>query len=384
LALAKDLSLSQKQLIQIAKESFQNLATICLEYPKLDSEKKLSSNIYCENPEIADALHKQGQGIIFFCGHQANWEILFLEGTTRMKGIAIGKPIQNKKLYHWILSIREKYGGKIITPRNAVAQGLKALRTGHFLGIVGDQAMPSSGYSFPFLGRKAWTSTAPALLAHKTNSPIIFASTKRTSQGYRIHYGDPIWPDTSQPVEKEVIRIMDQLLSALEESIKKAPGEWLWQHNRWKQQTPKTIYKKFRHDSLCIILPQDESEFYSLYETLPTLKEIYAADFLCLLLPSSFRHLPLIEANQVIYYSNLKEAFLPDFRFKLIFNFTNHASISRHFKKLSAIEILDLPTLKKLAKPHLPISLEHNLPEIFKRALCRPGSLWIKEAEHAR
>lgn len=383
LALAKDLSLTREQIIQTAKESFQNLITICLEYPKLDAEKKLSNAIRCENPEVADQLHKQGQGIIFFCGHQSNWEILFLEGTTRMKGMAIGKPIRNKKLYQWILSIREKYGGKIIAPRNAVAQGLRALREGYFLGIVGDQAMPSSGYPFPFLGRRAWTSTAPALLSHKTNSPIIFASTKRTPEGYLIHYSDPIWPKPSMPVEKEVVRIMDLLLGLLEKSTKEAPGEWLWQHNRWKQQTPKNIYKPFRYDSICIILPEKKEAFYPLYYALSSLKEIYSVEFLCLVIPSCFKELPLIEVNQVIYYSEIKEALLDDLRFKLVFNFTGYKPINRHFQHLSAMKILDLPALKKLAKPHLPIELQKDLAQTFKRALCRPGSLWEKETKYA-
>lgn len=379
LALASDLHLSQKELIRIAKESFCNLATLCLEYPKLDAEKRLSSTVHCENPEIAEALHKTGKGIIFFCGHQANWEILFLEGTTRMKGMAIGKPIQNKKLYHWILSIRQKYGGKIIAPRNAVAQGLRALREGYFLGLVGDQGMPSSGYSFPFLGRTAWSSTAPALLAHKTNSPILFASTKRTHLGYQIHYSDPIWPDLSQPIEKEVIRIMDKLLTLLQESIKKAPGEWLWQHNRWKQQTPKNVYKPFRHDAICVILPENKEAFYPLFDALPTLKEIYPIEFFCLLIPAAFQHLDVTGVDEVISYSHPKERLIHDLRCKLIFNFTDDQKLSRHFKKLSAIEVLDLAALKKLAQPHLSEKESAHLPEIFKRALCRPGSLWQQE-----
>ena len=186
LALANDLSLSQKELIYYAKKSFQNLAINCLEYPKLAREKDFSHVIECENPEIAGELYKQGQGIIFFCGHQSNWEVLFLDGTTRMDGIAIGKSIKNKKLYNWIVSIREKNGGKIIAPRNAVREGLRALRKGAFIGIVGDQGMPDSGYSFPFLGRRAWSSTAPALLSYKTNCPIIFAATRRVRGGYEF------------------------------------------------------------------------------------------------------------------------------------------------------------------------------------------------------
>src|SRR5579872_6362575 len=71
LALANDLSLSPKELVRVAKKSFQNLAINCLEYPRLWKETDFSRTLQCENPEQANALYKQGKGIIFFCGHQS-------------------------------------------------------------------------------------------------------------------------------------------------------------------------------------------------------------------------------------------------------------------------------------------------------------------------
>lgn len=372
LALANDLALDPKQLIRYAKKSFQNLAINCLEYPKFAREKDFSRVIRCENPEAANELYKKGQGIIFFCGHQSNWEALFLDGTTRMKGIAIGKPIKNKRLYQWILSIREKNGGQIIAPRNAVREGFRALRKGAFMGIVGDQGMPDSGYSFPFLGRRAWTSTAPALLAYKTNSPIILAATRRVPGGYRIRYSDPIWPDLAQPAETDVIRMMNQTLTLLQESIKFSPGEWLWQHNRWKQQNTHNLYKRFRQDCICIILPQKGLD--DLLPHLPTLKQIYSLAFLFLLVPETHRNIPLIEADEVLYYTHPSQTLLNDLRFKLVFNFTNYKPIHAHYERLSAFEVLDLGQLKQLASEHL--RPHHTLSDIFLRALCRPNSIW--------
>jgi len=378
LALANDLDLTPSQLIRIAKRSFQNLAINCLEYPKFAREKDFSRVIQCENPEVADEIYKQNKGIIFFCGHQSNWEVLFLDGTTRMKGIAIGKSIKNKRLYHWILSIREKNGGKIVAPRNAVKEGLRALKNGSFIGIVGDQGMPDSGYSFPFLGRRAWTSTAPALLAYKTNCPIVFASTHRVQGRYKIRYFDPIWPDHSQPVEKDVVRMMDKALTLLQESIKHSPGEWLWQHNRWKQQTTHNLYKRFRHDCICVIMP-DEG-FLDLNQHLKTLKEIYPLVFLILFIPNRFRHVPLIDADETIYYKTLDQTLINDLRFKLVFNFTDYKPIHAHYERLSAFEVVHIAKLKELAAEHL--QPQHDFSDILKRALCRPGSIWQKE-EHA-
>ena len=376
LSLAKDLALTRPQLLAVAKQSFQNLAINCLEYPKLAAEKNFHKVFECENPETAEAIYAQGKGAIFFCGHLSNWEVLFLDATLRMNGIAIGKPIKNRHLYDWILSIREKNGGRIVAPQNAIKEGLRALKKGQFIGIVGDQGMPSSGYCTPFLGRKAWTSTSPALLAYRTQCPVLFAGIHRTATGYKIRYSDPIWPNSDAPMDEEVNRIMGTLLSTLQDYIKERPGEWLWQHNRWKQQTPRNIYKRYRHDSLAVILPQDPDQFNALLPHLPTLKLIYPLDHLVLLVPETYRDIPLIENDETIYYANLSETLRDDLRFKLVFNFTDYAPIRRHYEKLAAFEVLDLLRLRALAAPYLPT----NLSETLKRALCRPGSIWSPHA----
>lgn len=375
LSLATDLALTPKQLFQYAKQSFQNLAINCLEYPKFARKKNLSQILHCENPERANELYAKGQGIIFFCAHQSNWEALFLDGTSRMNGIAIGKPIKNKRLYQWIVSIREKYGGRIIHPRSAVKESIRALRNGSFVGIVGDQGMPASSYSFPFLGRRAWTSTVPALLAYKTHSPIIFASNRRIHNRYKIHYSDPIWPDLTQPLELDIERMMNAVLSLLQESIKESPGEWFWQHNRWKQQTMENLYRRFRQDCICIILP--EQNFESLVPHLHTLKQIYHADFISLFVPQAKKGLELIEADEIVYYNRIEETLQTDYRFKLVFNFTDYQPIHPHYEKLSALEVLNISDIYRLASEHH--RPHHNLSDTLKRALCRPGSIWKKE-----
>ncbi|MFI5334441.1 MAG: lysophospholipid acyltransferase family protein [Chlamydiales bacterium] len=202
LALAETLTLSEKEIVRLAKSSFCNLMITCLEYAKLAREKEIARVARCINPEVATPHMQEGKGVIFFCGHQANWEILFLEGTSRMPGVAIGRPIKNKLLYSWVQAMRQKFGGKIIIPKNAFREGLRALKQGSFLGIVGDQGMPDSGFSSPFFGRRAWTSPLPAILSYRTGRPIFVATTRRERGKYLITYSEPIWPDENQPMEK--------------------------------------------------------------------------------------------------------------------------------------------------------------------------------------
>ncbi|MCP5506213.1 MAG: hypothetical protein H7A38_04955 [Chlamydiales bacterium] len=355
-----------------AKASFQNLAITLLEYPKFARIKTIDGVLSCENPEKAKQLIDQGSGVIFFCGHQANWELLFLEGTSRMPGVAIGRPIKNKTLYSWIVSIREKFGGKIITPKQTIKEGLRALKQGKFLGIVGDQALPESDYAFDFFGRRAWTTPAPAILSYRTGCPILVATIKRSRGKYVIHYSDPIWPNPDAPLQEEIHRMMKESLLILEEDIRKRPGQWLWQHNRWKQETPDNVYYRYRWDTILIILPQTFDP-----SALHTFREIYPKAFITLLAPLG-THIPLQDV-EIKYYENEEELFFTDYRFKLVFNFTENKKLKKHFLKQSAFKVLTLDDLKN------GVAIEHLLPGdgfsmLLKKALTRPNTIWRKDA----
>jgi len=375
LSLATELKLSNKQIKKYAKESFQNLATVVLEYPRFHREKDFESVISCDNPDKAYTLHKNSQGIIFFCGHQANWEVLFLHGNLFMKGIAIGKPIKNPYLYRWIISIREKTGGRMINPKNALKEGLRNLRKGNFIGIVGDQGKPDSPYCFSSFGRRGWTSSAPALLAYRTNCPIIIATTKREKGKYIIHHSDPIWPNLNKPLEEESKRLMDETLTYFEKSIAKHPGQYLWQHNRYKQQTPHLVLKKYRLDSIAIILPHEKDKFLHIQKHLPALKKIYPNNFLFLFVPKKYSSFDLIQADEIHFYANLKDILVEDFRFKLVFDFFENETLKKHFLNLSAFDVLKIKDLQKRAFKNNSNVDSNDLSSVFSSALCRTKNM---------
>lgn len=337
LSLATTLNLDHKSLKKVAQGSLQNLMITLLEYAKLGAEKEIQKIVTCLNPERAIELMQDGKGVIFFCAHQANWELLFLEGSSRMKGVAIGRPIKNKQLYDWILSIRQKFGGKIIAPKEAIAGSLRALKEPAFLGIVGDQGMPDSGFSSPFFGRKAWSSPVPALLAHRTGRPVIVATCHREKGRYFIHYSEPLFANQNAPKEKEVPRLMNQILQLLETSIAKNPEQWLWQHNRWKQQVRGRLKQRFRHEAVCIVVPHEKG----ILEELSVFRELYPEEFLTFLLPEELREQFFMEDAELLYYTHLEETLLMDFRFKLVYNLTEYKKIKRHYLKLSAFHVLE-------------------------------------------
>ena len=349
LALITEPKLTTAEIKKTAKRSIQNLLITCMEYPKLSFEKDLSRLVTCDNPHLPQDALSEGKGAVFYCGHQANWELLFLDSTSRYPGVAIGRPVKNPYLYNWITRIREKMGGKMIPPKSALKEGLRAIKHGKFIGIVGDQGMPDSGFSSSFFGRRAWTSPLPALLAHRTDRPIFVCTLKREKGKYITHYSDPIWPNKQNPMEQEIRSLMEKALLKMQSSIQTHLDQWLWTHNRWKQQLPGVLKKPFRHETIALIL-SDEKDL----ALLPTFRTIYPTEFITLFIPETFRNRSFPDF-EVIPYKTTNELLSQEHFQKLIFNFTHDLRLKKHFLSLAAFGVytkddLDLNNLEKSLK----------------------------------
>jgi len=331
LALASSLQLTPQQIPPLAKRAIQSKSITALEYPRLYREREVQKVVTCQNPEVAYELFQSGKGVIFFSGHQANWEIGFLEATQRMAGVAIGRPIKNSYLYRWVISIREKYGAHIIPPQGAYRHLLHYLKKGRFVGIVGDQGMPNSKFSSLFLGREAWTSPLPALLSKKSGAPIIVATTLREKGKYLVHYSSPIWPTGS------VTEQMREVLGLFEASVAQRPHEWLWTHNRWKQQLPDRLKKCFRHDSIAFIFPNN----LEMLSWLSQIRKYYPREQITLFIPFGLE--PASLEFEIQFYHDIKEVLVIDYRFKMIVDFVHDKKIHKHFSRLSALQTHSFP-----------------------------------------
>ena len=201
----------------------------------------------------------------------------------------------------------------------------------------------------------------PALLSYRTGAPLITATTHREGGKYRIHYSAPIFPNQEAPQAEEIDRMMRQALSLLEQDIVRHPDQWLWQHNRWKQQTADRLKRPFRQEAIYIVLGGDPE----LLHHLPTLRTIYPHEFLTLMVPEKSRQAVHLENAEVLTYRTLPETLLRDYRFKLVFDFVPYKPLRRHFLGLSAFNVFTLDDLKALAPQ------AKNYSELFTTALMR-------------
>ena len=352
LAVAKSLAMDEKRMFDVAKKSMQNSMRVLLEYFRLKGSKGNLEEIAVEdNPEVVDESLRAGRGLIIFTGHQSNWEILFLLLSSRLSGACIGRPIANKLLYEFILSVREIYGGRVIAPKKAIPACVKELKQGNFVAIAGDQGMPNSSYSYPFLGTRAWNTTSPALLSYKTGAPIIVSTVRFEGGKYHMHHEKPIFPNLDTSLKLEVTRLMDIVMGYFENVVSTYPEQWLWQHRRWKQQPVNNIKKHYRYDFILIILPENASDFY---DTLKALREIYPRGFFTIL---SSGPLEYSDAKIIRYDNTINEVLLRDWSFQLVFDFTDSPVVKKHYLKLGAWYVFGSECAK-------------NIPQL----LLKPGS----------
>lgn len=358
LAWAHTLNLSYKEQLDVCRKAFQNLAITTLEYFPLAQGREIPVELVGPMDEVR-MLSRKGQGIVFLTAHQANWEIPFIHITKELPGVAIGRPIKNRAMYRWILSLREQNGGRIITRKNGVRLGLNALRKGNFLGIVGDQALPESRYTYPFFGTKAYTASTPAMLAYRTGSPLMVATTKRTKKGYTITGSPLIWPDKTKQMKREVHSMMNQAMQTLESSIAETPGEWLWQHDRWKQVHIDHIKRKYRYSFVLVTLPEDPTPFLPAIEQL---RKLYPRSLFTFYVPKGTK----LEQEDVIVYDSYEDLFRVDHRFQLLFDFYDDEKLRKFYRKLSVFQTL---SSKELGND--PKVLPDQLVQLLVKPECR-------------
>ncbi|MDA8088984.1 MAG: lysophospholipid acyltransferase family protein [Nitrospiraceae bacterium] len=217
----------------IARRCFENLGISFVELDKIyygRGDSILRSVTFKGLDNCTEAFNA-GRGVIFITAHTGNWELLALKSGMEVGPLQIvARPLNNPYLNRFLERARARYGNKVIYKKGAIRALLGSLKTGGFAGILMDQAvLKEEGHIVEFLGRGAWTTRMPVLLARRTGAALIPAFIKRTPLGHEI----TVYPEADvSGTEEQALR---RLNMAIEEHVKENPSEWLWIHKRWKR-----------------------------------------------------------------------------------------------------------------------------------------------------
>jgi KDO2-lipid IV(A) lauroyltransferase len=235
LALGKEKN--ETALFQIAEQSIQNLLKLGFEFIRTP-EASSNPERYIEPPDmkaIWEAVGKKG-GFIAIVSHFGNGEWLAIP--IEKYGLhvhAVGRPLKNPYLYRYIRKMRGEANLTNIEKSGAVRSSIEVLKQRGILAVLIDQHESRGSVWVDFFGRKAATSTLPAMLALKYEYPVLPAFFYRDESGCsRIQYG-PVFPlIRTGDLQADLLANTQQYVAKIEQEIRKRPGDWLWAHRRWR------------------------------------------------------------------------------------------------------------------------------------------------------
>ena len=220
---------------EIARRTFANIGRTAVEIIKLyfGQGKGLVERTELRGLEHYRRAKERGKGIIFITGHCDNWEVVAHAFGTHAEGTAVVARRQKfEPLTLFLERLRNRHGNSVIYADGAARQIFFRLRKNGVIGLLMDQAVPfHEGELVEFLGRKAWTTTMPALLAAKTGAAMIPGFGHREGDRHVVEFFPEIAPDPSgDPIA--TTRLLNR---AIEQYIARHPDQWLWVYNRWKR-----------------------------------------------------------------------------------------------------------------------------------------------------
>ena len=135
--------------------------------------------------------------------------------------------------------LRRARGGKnvVLVPAetNAMRPLWKTLQTGGMVGITPDQQPKFGGGEFaPFFGKQALTLTLIPKLAERSQSPVIFAYTEATTDGFDLFFeaGDVRIHD------KDLLTATQAMNAQVEAIAKRDLSQYQWTYKRYTLRPP--------------------------------------------------------------------------------------------------------------------------------------------------
>jgi Kdo2-lipid IVA lauroyltransferase/acyltransferase len=192
------------------------------------------------NAELVEEAIARGRGVLLISAHYGGWEVGGVAAMSRLRNVTtVTRPLDNEFLDRDLARIRERTGAAVVDRRRAARTIYKGLSDNGVVVLLPDQAVqPREGVLVPFLGLPAWTTDAPAKMALRLGSTIVFVFCIPDGFGHRLEFEEPIQIDQLSNGEKDATALTGRINEVISRRIAAHPELWLWMHDRWKGTTP--------------------------------------------------------------------------------------------------------------------------------------------------
>jgi Kdo2-lipid IVA lauroyltransferase/acyltransferase len=217
----------------IGRRFFANLGRFFIEVVKIHFGlgRNLLEQVEFRGMEHYRQAKDAGQGVIFVTAHCGNWEASALAFGMRHDPLSIVVRHQRSATVTELLErMRVRYGNESILKDGSARKVLQVIRSGGVVGILSDIAVPQrEGILTDFLGRPAWTTPMPAVIAQKTGCALLPGFIHREGERLVVVFSPPV-----ATAGLDTAAITARLAQSIEQQIASYPDEWFWLYHRWK------------------------------------------------------------------------------------------------------------------------------------------------------
>jgi KDO2-lipid IV(A) lauroyltransferase len=206
-------------------------------FARCDKEQ-LESNVLCDDLGEFRQAYALGRGVVAITAHCGCFEMLLHYFAAQgFCSFAIGKEVYDKRLDRLVTAMRSgpniTYLYRSQNPRAII----RLLREGRLMGALIDQDTNVDGVFAHFLGKLAYTPSAPVKLAMHYDIPVFVVTTARQENGtHRIFVSGRIALRKTGDETYDLVKNVELVNSHISAAIMKSPTQWVWMHRRWKRQ----------------------------------------------------------------------------------------------------------------------------------------------------
>ncbi len=195
-----------------------------------------------EGREHMEAALARNKGVCCLTAHMDNWEILVIYTNAQgWPSAAVAQALYDERLDVLLNRFRESHGVKVIKRKGITKDIIRTLRSNHLLGMLNDQDTSVDSLWAPFFNRPAKTPVGIFRLARKGDAAVVPIFIVRQPSGRHKIIIEPAlrldaaW--TESRYLEEGVKLCNQVV---EKYVKLFPDQWVWFHDRWKHQPPKS------------------------------------------------------------------------------------------------------------------------------------------------
>ena len=207
------------------------------------SSQRVTETVSVTNEHLLMEAIAAKTGVIVALPHAGNWD--HAGAYFCAKGVplvTVAERLKPEKLFLKFLSYRESMGMEVLPLDGRVLETLAdRLRAGALVALVADRDLSRSGIEVEFFGAPARMPAGPALLAIRTQAPLITAFVSYTDGGVHIDFKSVMLPSSGS--EREMVQEIVQMTAVhFEDGISQQPQDWhmlqrIWTDGDFKERS---------------------------------------------------------------------------------------------------------------------------------------------------